>query len=77
MKTCCTCKINKNDSDFYKNGLEKDGMARMCIECHKKSGAIHREGHREELREKWNVWYQIPENKLKSSIYHKEHFQKI
>lgn len=33
MKLCATCKIEKEDSSFFKNGKSPDGLAYKCAEC--------------------------------------------
>ena len=38
MKTCIKCKISKQNQDFYKNKVMKDGLHSLCIECHKIEG---------------------------------------
>jgi len=35
MKSCSKCHIEKDISEFSKNGLSRDGKAYMCRECHK------------------------------------------
>ena len=32
-KTCSTCKVTKNVSEFYKNSKRKDGFASGCKKC--------------------------------------------
>tara|TARA_R110002153_G_scaffold140752_1_gene291713 strand:+ start:66 stop:491 length:426 start_codon:yes stop_codon:yes gene_type:complete len=36
MKTCPTCKQDKELDLFYKNRSRKDGLSRKCKSCHKK-----------------------------------------
>lgn len=33
MKLCCTCKIEKEVSLFYKNKSTKDGLYKQCVSC--------------------------------------------
>ena len=35
MKVCGKCKIEKDDSEFYKNSKRKDGLNYYCKLCHK------------------------------------------
>lgn len=35
MKTCCKCKTEKTDAEFYANKRSKDGLNSFCISCHK------------------------------------------
>lgn len=35
MKKCCKCKVEKPESEFYKNKKMKDGLDYYCKECRK------------------------------------------
>lgn len=37
MKTCCTCKASKEESDFHKNRARPDGLQDACKACLKES----------------------------------------
>lgn len=76
MKECRSCKIEKNDDEFYKKKSNRDGLYSYCIECSLKKNRITREKNlenhlrcnrkyrvenREILNEKAKIYYQ--ENK--------------
>lgn len=49
LKRCCTCKIEKSVSDFYKDKRSKDGLKWQCKKCHCLTTVISRDEdkHRE------------------------------
>jgi len=36
MKTCSRCGLSKEESSFYKDKRNKDGLRYCCIDCYKK-----------------------------------------
>lgn len=65
MKVCCTCKVEKNFSDFFKSKKQADGCDRQCKLCKKKSNNPHlnmarckryRENNPDEARRSSKVW---------------------
>lgn len=63
LKDCCTCKVVKPISEFYKNAKSPDGLCYPCKDCQtesaKKSTAKNPEARREFMRE----YYQRPGRK--------------
>ena len=37
MKTCSSCKLDKEEHNFYKNSARVDGLSNQCKDCHSKS----------------------------------------
>lgn len=50
-KVCCTCKVEKELSEFNKNKSTKDGYQLNCNECHKKSNDKYRLKNTEMVKE--------------------------
>jgi len=85
-KICCTCKIEKDASEFHKSKALKDGHRRRCKECRKKCYQKNKEYRREMERQYYqkNKEQKIEygkeyrrNNKDKISKYKKEYYQKI
>ena len=47
MKLCPKCNSSKNEDEFNKNSLNKDGLQRTCRECTKKRYSIYYENNKE------------------------------
>lgn len=43
MKKCSKCKVEKQDSDFYKEESKKDGLNQRCKSCERKRSLKYRE----------------------------------
>lgn len=50
MKTCTRCGKTQPTSEFYTHQNTSDGLRPACKECTKKSLAVYRDTHREEIR---------------------------
>ena len=35
MKICCTCKLEKNENEFWKDKKSEDGLCNYCIQCYR------------------------------------------
>lgn len=79
MKLCATCKIEKEDSSFFKNGKSPDGLAYKCAECLKeymvtwraknkvrmqKQQQKYLEKNRDRIREYNKKWHQDNRDKV-------------
>jgi hypothetical protein len=53
MKKCSTCKIEKSESDFYKDNRRADGLKSQCKKCHSITSILSRDkdNHRDCNRE--------------------------
>lgn len=56
MKKCYTCQTQKNESDFNKNKVRKDGLNSICKDCNKaRSKQYYKENlikHKKEVRKR-------------------------
>jgi hypothetical protein len=50
MKTCSKCKIEKDNSGFYKNKTIKDGLSSSCRDCSKEYQKEYRRTHKEHIK---------------------------
>jgi hypothetical protein len=82
MKICTKCKIEKENSEFYKRTVSKDGLATRCKDCESKAFKTYIQT--EEGEKKHKEWYlknkdriheerMEPENKKKKSLYNKQY----
>lgn len=79
MKKCCTCKVVKDFTEFYKQKNQKDGHGRQCKRCKKESVNVEK---RKERLKRFRV--NNPEKSKESSEgwrernkdYHKDYYQK-
>jgi hypothetical protein len=60
MKECTKCKIPKDDSEFYKSKLYKDGMYYWCKSCW---GIFHKRSRAESNRKNWKRYHKDYEEK--------------
>jgi hypothetical protein len=56
MKTCTKCKIEKDEKEFYKEKLKKDGLMHDCKKCSKESAIRWAKTHPEQARERSRRW---------------------
>ena len=49
MKTCPKCKFHKNESEFYKNKAQKDGLSTHCIQCKSMIDQAHYQKNRQKI----------------------------
>lgn len=52
MKLCPKCNSNKNENEFNKNSLNKDGLQRTCRECTKKEQNLYYENNSKHHQQK-------------------------
>jgi hypothetical protein len=70
-KICFKCKTEKDLSEFNKSKSRKDGHRTYCRDCEHESGAIYRDIHSEEIKERHREEYRLnPEPKKQ---YEKDH----
>lgn len=50
MKTCCTCKIEKSESEYYRCRGKKDGRAACCKDCADNYNNLYRAKNPEKVR---------------------------
>jgi hypothetical protein len=53
MKTCCTCKEEKDFLEFHKDSGKKDGFRAECKTCTSIRSASYRDKNREKLKSQW------------------------
>ncbi len=41
MKLCNKCKVEKNESDFYKDQYQSDGLKTICIACDNEQSRLY------------------------------------
>lgn len=81
MKKCSICKEFKNESEFSKNKIRKDGLHTDCKDCANKINKTYREEHKEEIKEKDRIrhkeYYEENKEKInkKNAQYKKEQMQ--
>lgn len=54
IKKCCSCKLQKNLSNFSKSSKNKDGLQDVCIICMKTYRKQHYLDHKDEYKERTN-----------------------
>lgn len=52
MKQCTKCKIEKEDSEFYRDKYKKDGLTSQCKACQKEHSDLHKD-RKKETNRKW------------------------
>ena len=74
-KICCTCKEEKELSEFSKNKSTKDGLQKRCRKC----VSIDYNNNREEVKKKTNNYYyeNIENVKVRTKDYRKRNKEKI
>ena len=70
MKKCIKCNIEKDESDYYINKINKDGLSGSCKSCIKEYRKIYRENNLEILKERVNEYRK--NNTDKSTEYNKK-----
>lgn len=65
MKTCCKCKINKDESAFSKNKSKRDGLQDECKSCMVAYLSEYRQAHKEKKREGDKRYHQANKDKIK------------
>jgi len=73
-KMCFTCGIEKDESEFHKNKINKDGLCGKCKTCAILLSKIHYEKNKDEkLRKLREVYKENPEKYIeKSKLYYDE-----
>jgi hypothetical protein len=72
MKTCRTCGINKELSDYCKVTKNKDGYNNFCRECQNKKDKLYRENNKEKISNRLKNYNEKEEIKEQRSKYAKE-----
>lgn len=81
MKTCTKCKIEKNESEFYRKKEAKDGLQSWCKECNRLKDAtpesiayhkVYREVNRETHKAYMKIYWVTPEFKASKKAYKKD-----
>lgn len=67
QKPCCTCKIVKPLSDFYKDKGQKDGHEHRCKVCRKVSVVRHERAHKEKANLRKKRWAEKNVDKRRES----------
>ena len=52
MKTCVSCEVEKEFSEFYKDATHADGYTSECKQCRKERSKRYREENKEEYLKK-------------------------
>jgi len=71
MKTCPSCCVDKDASEFGKNKRRKDGLACYCWECSRKKAREYARTPTQQIKRKG--WYQ--ENREKVRVQNKERWE--
>lgn len=56
LKTCSGCKVEKEQSEFYKRKASPDGLAYLCRQCDSEKHAEFRAANKESLAVKQKKW---------------------
>lgn len=56
MKICPCCKIEKEDSEFYKNRRRKDGLTVYCKTCTAEKSKEYHATHKDECKARLQKW---------------------
>lgn len=57
MKTCSKCHIEKDESQFFKDSLQKSGLRPDCKECRGKVNSIHHLKNKEIIKKQKKDYY--------------------
>ena len=56
MKKCCSCKVQKDLTEFYKNRAQKDGFATSCKTCDKAASLKWAKENPERINARNAIW---------------------
>ena len=56
MKTCCTCKAEKELTEFHKDKSRKDGLCNKCKACSKAKGVAWNDNNKERAAASKAAW---------------------
>lgn len=70
MKTCCTCKVSKDLSQFHRCKTLPDGLYKVCKACRVDSSREHRERHGDKIRASWRENYKKDPQKHRANVRH-------
>jgi len=76
MKKCCACKIEKQESNFFKLSRTKDGLTTTCKDCQNEKSRIWKEKNPEKLKAIWKRAREKKERIKKKGISWEEHNRK-
>jgi hypothetical protein len=57
MKKCNMCKLDKDESEFYKNATTKDGLEYQCKECRKKLSKQYYKDNKDKVDSRIKNWH--------------------
>jgi hypothetical protein len=79
MKICCTCKIEKDLSNFNKDKNKKDGLQLICKTCQKEYRKIYYKNNKEKINLRNEDWKNNNKEKIieNSKEYYQENKEKI
>ena len=77
-KVCKKCDLEKDESEFYKNKRNKDGLHSYCKICNAEKGRNWNQANKERVAEKQHNWNQANKEKMLAwhRIYDKEYKKK-
>jgi len=78
MKVCSKCKVEKDESEFYRNKYNKDGLHSLCKECKNICNARYISENPEKVKSSHIKWRSKNPEKVKSfyAKYYAKHAEK-